>query len=89
MVIFRQQKNFGPNVIYFVVGTSVGTTLGPPAPRDAFRSDFQPVRRFYARLPPVGGKRSGLQHADPAGRVGGYIGIQSHRGKKTYDSEYP
>ena len=22
MVIFRQQKNFGPNVIYFVVGTS-------------------------------------------------------------------
>ena len=29
MVIFRQQKNFGPNVIYFVVGTSVGTTPGP------------------------------------------------------------
>ena len=24
---FRQQKNFGPNVIYFVVGTSVGTSV--------------------------------------------------------------
>ena len=23
MVIFRQQKNFGPNVIYFVLGTSI------------------------------------------------------------------
>ena len=29
MVIFRQQKNFGPNVIYFVVRTSVGSTPGP------------------------------------------------------------
>ena len=29
MVIFRQQKKFGPNVIYFVVGTSGGTTPGP------------------------------------------------------------
>ena len=73
MVIFRQQKNFGPNVIYFVVGTSVGTTPGPPPARDTFWSDFWPVRRFYARLPPVGGKRSGLQHADPAGRVGGFL----------------
>ena len=23
MVIFRQRKNFGPNVIYFVLGTSI------------------------------------------------------------------
>ena len=23
MVIFRQQKNFGPNVVYFVLGTSI------------------------------------------------------------------
>ena len=30
----------------------------PPPPPDTFRSDFRPVGRFYARLPPVGGKRS-------------------------------
>ena len=112
MVILLQQKNFGPNVIYFVLGTlvivarltyswpkhclllrdwrildaEIGKTLenrrtsakpwpsrptggtpgrlkqpwGYPPPRDTFRSDFWPVRRFYARLPPVGGKRSGL-----------------------------
>ena len=61
MAVLLQQKNFGPNVIYFVVGTSVGTTPSPPRPPpppptpDTFRSDFWPVRRFYARLSPLGG----------------------------------
>ena len=63
-----------------------------PPTRDTFRSDFRPVGRIYARLPPVGGKRRNSN--TPTGQKGSadlYVAVDgitilgcSVKAQKTY-----